>query len=80
MDEEGAPPDPGRPVTPAHTRAAAMVAMAAAAARAKQMADEQQHEMELLTRRVIKLQAERVKLKVNRMEQIDQVRRASGKC
>lgn len=77
MDDDGAPPDPGRPVTPAQTRAAAAVAMAAAAARAKQMADQQQQEMEQLTRHVIKLQMERVKLKTHHVEQIQQVRNAS---
>lgn len=78
VDEDGAPPDPARPITPAQTRAAALVAMAAAAARAKQMADQQEREMEQLTERIIKLQAERVKLKASHIEQLAQVRPGSG--
>lgn len=72
-DSGGSDPDPGRAVTPAETRAAAMVAMCRAAARAKLMADQQEREMELLAVRVLEIQQERVDIKLKHLEQLEKV-------
>lgn len=67
------PPDPARPVTAEHTRAAAAVALAVAAMRAKLMADEQAAEMAKWTKKVLKVQLQRVKIKQKYLDHMDQV-------
>ncbi|GBF90677.1 hypothetical protein Rsub_02976 [Raphidocelis subcapitata] len=71
--EQQTTPDPARPVTSAQTSAAAIAALAAGAARAKLMADEQTAEMERLTRRVVRAQLARVGIKLKFLERVDQV-------
>ena len=71
--DDGQPPDPTRPVTAEQARAAADVALAAAAARAKLMADEQGVEMERLTLQLLKAQLKRVNIKLKYLQQLDQV-------
>ena len=69
----GDAPDPERPITARQTRAAAAVALAAAAERAKLMADEQAAEMERLTRRVLRVQAKRVRVKTRHLRRAGEV-------
>jgi hypothetical protein len=54
------------------------VALGAAAARAKLMAEEQEVEMERAARRVLRAQLLRVKTKMRYLEQIDEV--GTGSC
>lgn len=69
----GADVDPARPVTAEQTRAAAAVALAAGAVRAKLMADEQAAEMERLTRQVLRTQLQRVRIKMKYLGRMGEV-------
>ncbi|KAI8464815.1 MAG: hypothetical protein J3K34DRAFT_102566 [Monoraphidium minutum] len=72
-DDQHAPPDPARPVTAAQTRAAAVVGLAAAAERAKLMAEQQERDMEDAARRMLRAQVKRMEIKARYLESIDQV-------
>jgi SWI/SNF related-matrix-associated actin-dependent regulator of chromatin subfamily C len=78
-DGEGAPaapptpPDPSRTLSDADLRAAAVVALAAAAERAKSMALEQEYEMERCVRQVLRAQVDRVGIKLKYLQKIDEM-------